>query len=267
MPASPTVSRSDLHFWEEPPISGSRGSGTIFFTGCSLGCVFCQNSEISVGCKGKRVSEDELVEMMLTLKDRGAHNINFVTPTHFAPSIVTAVKQARLQGLDIPIIYNTGSYDTAETIKSLFGTVNVYLPDMKYYLGKTSKILSKAENYPETSRAAIDEMVRQVGECRFDENGIIRSGVIVRVLLLPRHVAEAKLVTKYLYDRYGDKIYISLMNQYTPMPNMSPPLDRRVTREEYRELVDYAEKIGVKNAFIQDQGTASDEFIPDFNLK
>ena len=261
-----TLSRAALHHWEEPPISGTHGSGTIFFTGCSLGCVFCQNSHISSGRNGKRVTPHRLAEIMLELQEQRAHNINLVTPTHFAPSIKEAITEARSLGLALPIVYNTGSYDTPETIDSLCGFVDVYLPDLKYYLPKTAKNYSHAEDYPEVARAAIDRMVDQVGEPAFDGEGIMTRGVIVRQLLLPAHVAEAKLSLKYLHDRYGDSIYVSLMNQYTPMPGMAHPLDRAVTREEYESLLDYAEKIGLKNGFTQEFGTAKESFIPDFDF-
>ena len=259
------ISRAALHFWEEPPISGTKGSGTIFFSGCSLSCVFCQNREISRGRAGKEVGIDRLSEIMLELQMQGAHNINFVTPTHYIPSIAEAIKLARVNGLTIPIVYNTGSYENPEALKLLDGLVDVYLPDLKYYTPKTALAYSKAEDYPTVARKAISEMVRQVGKPIFDEQGMMKKGVIVRILLLPGHVAEAKLSLKYLIDSYGDDIYVSLMNQYTPMPDMKPPLNRRVTREEYEQLIDYAEKIGLKNGFTQDFGTAEESFIPPFD--
>ena len=260
------ISRAALHHWEEPPISGTRGSGTIFFTGCSLGCVFCQNRHISSGEHGKTVSTERLSEIMSELQGQGAHNVNLVTPTHFVPSIKNAIDLARSRGLTLPIVYNTGSYDTEETIDTLDGYVNVYLPDFKYFLPKTAKKYSFAEDYPAVAKKAIDKMVKQVGAPVFDSEGIMTRGVIVRILLLPTHVAEAKLALKYLHDTYGDKIYISLMNQYTPMEGMEKPLDRRVSREEYRSLIDYAEKIGLNNGFTQEYGTAKESFIPDFDL-
>lgn len=259
------IARAALHFWEEPPISGKNGSGTIFFSGCSLSCVFCQNHEISRGRNGKAISIDELVNIMLRLQSDGAHNINLVTPTHFIPSISEAIKLAKLKGLTIPIVYNTGSYETTESLKLLDGIVDIYLPDLKYFTPKTAGQYSNAPDYPEVAKAAIAEMFRQVGEPIFDEEGIMKRGVIVRILLLPGHVAEAKLSLKYLLDTYGDKIYVSLMNQYTPMTGMKPPLDRRVTREEYRQLTDYAAKLGLINGFTQDFGTANESFIPPFD--
>ena len=265
MPSDLYVARAALHEWEEPIISGTRGSGTIFFSGCSLGCTFCQNNDISNGGFGKFISDERLVEIMLELQLNGAHNINFVTPTHYTPTIRCAIVKARAKGLTIPIVYNTGSYDAVETIKSLSGLVDVYLPDFKYYLSKTARSLSNAENYPTVAREAIAEMVSQTGRAELDVSGMIIRGTIVRILLLPGHVAEAKLSLKYLFDTYGDDIYISLMSQYTPMKNMLPQLNRTVTRDEYRQLVEYAESIGVKNAFIQEHDAANKVFIPKFD--
>lgn len=269
MSADAEIARAALHFWEEPPISGECGSGTVFFVGCSLGCVFCQNRDISRAIssteRGKRVTDSELADIMLTLQSKGAHNINFVTPTHFAPTVVESVKIARSRGLTVPIVYNTGSYDSLESITALADTVDVYLVDYKFHREATAEKMARAEDYPTVARKVIEAAVKQKGSAVF-ENGLMKSGVIVRLLLLPGHVAEAKLAVKYLYESYGDKIYISLMNQYTPMPNMSPPLDRKVTDAEYSELVDYAIKKGVKNAFIQEGGTAEESFIPPFDL-
>ena len=266
MQDTPFIARAALHRWEEPIISGECGSGTVFFSGCSLSCVFCQNREISHGGFGKRVTEDELADIMLKLQNDGAHNINFVTPTHFAPSIINSVKIAGEKGLLLPIVYNTGSYDAISTIRSLAGTVDVYLPDLKYYKNNTAEKYSSAPDYVEVARAAIDEMVKQVGEPKISPDGLIKRGVVVRILLLPGHLAEAKLSVKYLLNKYGDKIYISLMNQYTPMPGMCGELSRRVSHEEYEELCDYAIRCGLKNGFFQDYGTAEDSFIPAFDL-
>jgi putative pyruvate formate lyase activating enzyme len=251
--------------WEEPPISGTRGSGTVFFSGCSLGCVFCQNRDISRGVSGIRITTERLSEIMLELEDAGAHNINFVTPTHYVPTIREAIISARRQGLAIPIVYTTGSYDTPETLRSLDGLVDIYLPDFKYYRPETARLYSHAADYPAVARAAIAEMVRQTGRAELDADGLMTRGTVVRILLLPGHVAEAKLILHYLYATYGDSIYLSLMNQYTPMNGMKSPLDRRVTREEYDQLTDYALRLGVTNCFIQDGGTAEESFIPPFD--
>lgn len=259
------ITRAALHHWEEPIISGTGGSGTIFFSGCSLGCVYCQNRTISRSSVGRTVSSEELADEMLRLQSEGAHNVNFVTPTHFVPGIVDSVRIARRKGLSIPTVYNTGSYDTPRTIELLDGTIDIYLPDLKYYRSESAKKLSVAADYPTVAREAIAKMVRQRPN-PIIENGIMRSGVVVRILLLPSHLAEAKLSLKYIYDTYGDNVYVSLMNQYTPMSGMSAPLDRSVTKAEYEELVDYAERLGVVNAFIQEGGTQSESFIPEFDV-
>ena len=265
MPDTLYVARAALHHWEEPPISGTQGSGTVFFSGCSLKCIFCQNKDISLGRAGKEITVDRLAEIMLELEAEGAHNINFVTPTHYAPSVKEATLRARSMGLTVPTVYNTGSYDTVETLRMLDGVIDIYLPDLKYYLPETARRLSGAPDYPEVARAAIAEMVRQTGAPILDGEGIMKRGTIVRLLLLPGHVAEAKLSLKYLHDTYGDNIYVSLMSQYTPMQGMKSPLDRAVTREEYRDLCGYAERLGVTLGFTQEHGTASESFIPAFD--
>ena len=259
------VARAALHMWEEPPISGVRGSGTIFFSGCSLKCIFCQNRDISRGRNGKSVTVERLADIMIELRDKGAHNINLVTATHYIPSVAEAIDISKDKGLDIPIVYNTASYENVDSLKALNGKVDIYLPDFKYLTEKTAIEYSAAVQYADVAKAAISEMVSQTGAPVFDENGMLTRGTVVRVLLLPGHVAEAKLIVKYLHDTYGDDIYLSLMSQYTPMPNMPKPLDRRVTREEYRQLVDYAERIGVRLGFIQDGSAAEESFIPPFD--
>ena len=259
------IARADLHAWEEPSVSGERGSGTVFFSGCSLGCIYCQNRQISRNEVGREISERELADLFSELEKKGAHNINLVTPTHFVPSIITSVAAARSSGLSIPIVYNTSSYETEQTIELLRDTVDVWLPDLKYYRESTASEYSSAADLPSVSRRAIEKMVEIAGETRFAADGIMTRGVIVRILLLPGHVAEAKLNVKYLYERFGDKIYISLMSQYTPFGDMPKPLDRRVTVSEYDELVSYALRLGVKNAYIQERESASESFIPPFN--
>lgn len=258
------IARAALHKWEEPSISGSKGSGTIFFVGCSLGCTYCQNSKISRGQGGWTVTDGELADTMLDLEKQGAHNVNLVTPTHFTPSIRSAIRIAKEKGLTVPVVYNTGSYDTVENLKSLKGLVDIYLPDLKYYLPKTAKAYSLAEDYVTAARSAIEEMFSQTGRLIIGDDGIMRRGTVVRVLLLPGHLAEAKLSVKYLYSTYGDNVYLSLMSQYTPKASLPSPLNRRVTSSEYLELVDYAVKLGVKNAYIQESESASESFIPEF---
>ncbi len=259
------VARAALHFWEEPVISGTRGSGTIFFSGCSLGCIYCQNREISRGLSGIEITEERLSEIMLELEGQGAHNINFVTPTHYAPSVIQATRIAKEKGMRIPTVYNTGGYDSIETVKSLDGTIDIYLPDLKYYKEETAVRYSAAPEYSAFARSAIAEMVKQVGSPRLNSEGVLIRGVIVRILLLPSHLAEAKLNVRYLHDSFGDDIYISLMSQYTPRENLTSPLNRRVTIGEYRELCEYASSIGVRLGFTQEASSASESFIPPFD--
>lgn len=264
------AARAALHFWEEPCISGERGSGTVFFSGCPLRCVYCQNCQIASTEVGMEISEERLKEIFLELQEKDAHNINLVTPTHYTPEIIRAIRNAKEQGLRLPIVYNCSGYEKVETLKMLKGIVNVYLTDFKYMEREAAVRYSKAPDYPEIARAALKEMMNQTGEAKFDENGIMQSGVIVRHLLLPGHVRNARAVVKYVYETYGDQLYLSLMNQYTPLPQVKkefPELDRRVTEREYQRLISYALEIGVENAFIQDGNTAKESFIPMFDYE
>jgi len=265
------IARASLHMWEEPCISGSEGSGTVFFCGCNLRCVFCQNASISTGEVGKEISVSKLADIFLSLQQKKANNINLVTPTHFIPSIKDALIQAKANGLTIPIVYNTGGYESVESLRKLKGLVDIFLPDFKYVSNSLSLELSGASDYFEIASKALEEMVSQVGECEFDQRDMIKSGVIVRHLILPGHTKDSKAVIKYLYETYGDKIYISIMNQYTPMPhilsdNRFPTLQRKVTKKEYDSVVDYAISLGVTNGFIQEGETAKESFIPPFDL-
>lgn len=264
------AARAALHFWEEPCISGERGSGTVFFSGCPLRCVYCQNYQIASTEVGMEISEERLKEIFLELQEKDAHNINLVTPTHYTPEIIRAIRKAKERGLRLPIVYNCSGYEKVETLKMLKGIVNVYLTDFKYMEREAAVRYSKAPDYPEIARAALKEMMNQTGEAKFDENGIMQSGVIVRHLLLPGHVRNARAVVKYVYETYGDQLYLSLMNQYTPLPQVKkefPELDRRVTEREYQRLISYALEIGVENAFIQDGNTAKESFIPMFDYE
>ena len=265
MPLLPRVARAQLHYWEEPCISGANGSGTVFFSGCSLNCVFCQNDKISHQGYGKTVSVERLADIFRELYDKGAHNINLVTPTHFVPTIAEAIDIAREGGLDIPIVYNTSSYESESALRLLDGRVDVYLPDLKYYRQSLAEKYSGVRNYPDIARRNIDIMLKQRGRFVIGEGGLIKSGVIVRLLLLPSALADTKLNLKYLYDNYGDDIYISLMSQYTPSEGLPSPLSRRVTAEEYDELTEYAYKLGVKCAFTQERESASSSYTPDFD--
>lgn len=261
------IARAALHYWEEPCISGSSGSGTIFFSNCNLKCIFCQNKKISTNGFGQEISINRLKDICLELQAKKANNINLVTPTHYVPSIIKAIKKAKKEGLKIPIVYNTSSYENIDTIKLLKDTVDIYLPDLKYYDDELAIKYSHVKDYFKIASENIDEMYKQVGK-PIIKNGLMRKGVIVRILLLPEHLDDAKKIVKYLYDKYEDNIYISLMNQYTPLFNFKKyqNLNRKVTEEEYDELVNYACDLGVKKAFIQEGETQIDSFIPNFDL-
>lgn len=303
------VARAALHMWEEPCISGSRGSGAVFFSGCALHCVFCQNHAIADGAAGKSITVGRLAEIFLELQAQGANNINLVTAGHFTPQVMKALDLAKRQGLTLPVIYNTSAYEEAETIRSLEGYVDVYLPDLKYVDPILSRKYSHASNYFEKAGAAIAEMVRQTGEMKFvleietagsqavedrgklagsqatrgqketmgvaeyqrrseqGESLLMTRGVIVRHLLLPGCTEDSKRVLDYLLDTYGDRIFISIMNQYTPLPHVAayPELNRRVTNREYNAVIDYALERGLENGFIQEGGTAEESFIPEFD--
>lgn len=261
------VARAALHMWEEPCISGKEGSGAVFFSGCSLGCAFCQNRTISKGQSGKVITVEHLAELFLNLQAQKANNINLVTAGHFLPQVREAIILAKERGLTIPVVYNSSGYEKAEMLRYLDGLVDIYLPDLKYLEADLAGKYSHAKDYPEVAMKALEEMVRLVGMPEFDERGMMKKGVIVRHLLLPGHVRNSKKVLEYLYGTYGDQIYISLMSQYTPMPAMKddPQLSRKVTDREYDRLLDHAISLGVTNCFIQEGETAKESFIPEFN--
>lgn len=263
------VARAALHYWEEPCISGKRGSGAVFFSGCSLHCVFCQNRESSDGKAGKLISKERLSDIFMELADKGANNINLVTPGQYIPDIVWAVNDAKSRGMKLPIIYNTSGYENVTELKLLEGIVDVYLPDFKYMDSTLSARYSRAKDYPSVAKQALSEMVRQQPDVVIDDaTGLIQKGVIVRQLLLPGHVNDAKAVLKYLYDTYHDHVYISMMSQFTPIALKDyPEINRTVTRREYERLVDYALEIGITNAFIQEGDVAKDSFIPAFDCE
>lgn len=263
------VARAALHYWEEPCISGKKGSGAVFFSGCSLHCVFCQNREISDGKEGKVISKERLSDIFIELVDKGANNINLVTPGQYIPDIVWAVNDAKSRGMKLTIIYNTSGYENVTELKLLEGIVDVYLPDFKYMDSTLSAMYSRAKDYPSVAKQALSEMVRQQPDVVIDDaTGLIQKGVIVRQLLLPGHVNDAKAVLKYLYDTYHDHVYISMMSQFTPIALKDyPEINRTVTRREYERLVDYALKIGITNAFIQEGDVAKDSFIPAFDCE
>lgn len=263
------VARAALHYWEEPCISGKRGSGAVFFSGCSLHCVFCQNREISDGKEGKVISKERLSDIFIELADKGANNINLVTPGQYIPDIVWAVNDAKSRGMKLPIIYNTSGYENVTELKLLEGIVDVYLPDFKYMDSTLSARYSRAKDYPSVAKKALSEMVRQQPDVVIDDaTGLIQKGVIVRQLLLPGHVNDAKAVLKYLYDTYHDHVYISMMSQFTPIALEDyPEINRTVTKREYERLVNYALEIGITNAFIQEGDVAKDSFIPAFDCE
>lgn len=260
------VARAALHFWEEPCISGEEGSGAVFFTGCNLRCVFCQNYQIARAEQGKEITVERLSEIFLELQEKKANNINLVTATHYVPQVVEALKMAKSQGLHIPVVYNCGGYETVETLNLLEGLVDIYLPDFKYVDSERAKRYSHAENYPEAAKTALAEMVRQQPRAEFDERGMMKKGVIVRHLMLPGGIKDSKAVVKYLYETYGNQIFVSLMNQYTPLPHVTdyPEINRKLKKFEYDRLVDYAIALGVENGFIQEGETAEESFIPAF---
>lgn len=275
------VARAALHYWEEPCISGKDGSGAVFFSGCSLQCVFCQNYNIAHGTAGKVITTERLSEIFLELQEKGANNINLVTPSHFVPQIITALESAKNQGLTLPIVYNTGSYEKVDTIRQLEGLVDIYLPDFKYMSPIISAKYSYAADYSMVAKEVIAEMVRQTGAPVFfagqdasqdeqdpiDAGALMKRGTIVRHLLLPGYTEDSKAVIRYLYQTYGDSIYISIMNQFTPLAGLDkyPELNRKVTKKEYEAVVDYAVKLGVERGFIQDGNTAEESFIPEFD--
>ena len=263
------VARAALHYWEEPCISGKRGSGAVFFSGCSLHCVFCQNREISDGKEGKVISKERLSDIFIELAGKGANNINLVTPGQYIPDIVWAVNDAKSRGMKLPIIYNTSGYENVTELKLLEGIVDVYLPDFKYMDSTLSARYSRAKDYPSVAKQALSEMVRQQPDVVIDDaTGLIQKGVIVRQLLLPGHVNDAKAVLKYLYDTYHDHVYISMMSQFTPIALKDyPEINRTVTKREYERLVNYALEIGITNAFIQEGDVAKDSFIPAFDCE
>ncbi len=262
------VARAALHYWEEPCISGESGSGTVFFSGCTMRCVFCQNKEISRSEVGKEITIERLAEIYLELAAKGANNINLVTPMHYAPQITAALDIARKNGLTLPIVWNTGGWERRESIAAVRDYADIWLSDFKYFDSSLGESLSKAPNYFSVAAAALDQMVKQTCEPVFDENDMMRRGVIVRHLMLPGHLDDTKNVLRFLYENYGDSIWISIMNQYTPMCSdpRFPELSRTVSDEEYNEAIDFACELGIENAFVQEGGTVDESFIPPFDL-
>ena len=263
------VARAALHFWEEPCISGEEGSGTVFFSGCTMRCVFCQNREISRGEAGKLVSIERLAEIFLELQEKGANNINLVTPMHYAPQITAALDIARKNGLSLPIVWNTGGWELQESVEAVKNYADIWLTDFKYFDNSLAEKFSNAKNYFENASASLKKMLDQTGEPVFDDDGMMKKGIIVRHLVLPGHTDDSKKVLRWLWKNFGDKIWISIMNQYTPLCSEEkfPELSRKVTDDEYDEVVDFAVSLGIENAFVQDGEAVSESFIPPFDLE
>lgn len=262
----PVVARAALHMWEEPCISGESGSGAIFFSGCNMGCIFCQNKDISRGQNGIQIDVERLVQIFFELRDKGANNINLVTPTHYSDVIIEAIVRAKAQGFDLPFVYNTGTYEDAEAVERLKPYIDIWLPDMKYYSSELSAKYSNCPDYFEVASRALAVMARDnVNE--FDDKGIMKKGVIVRHLVLPGQTADSKKILRYLHETYHDSIYISIMNQYTPVNDLPefPELMRKVTGEEYDRVLTFAEKIGIENGYMQEGDVALESFIPAFD--
>lgn len=252
------------HNFEEPCISGEKGSGTIFFSNCNMNCIFCQNYEISQQGKGKEISIEELAEIMLLQQEKGVENINLVTPTSYVYQIIEAIKIARKNGLNLPIIYNTNGYEKKETIKALKGYIDVYLPDLKYAENTLAKNYSKIDNYFEYATEAIKEMINQVGCPRFDENGIIKKGVIIRHLVLPNYIENSKKVLKWIKENLPTNIYVSIMAQYFPTYKAKDDkyINRKLTKDEWNEIENFVDEIGIENGFIQELGEHEEEYVP-----
>lgn len=262
------IARAALHKWEEPPVSGEIGSGTIFFSHCNLKCVFCQNHEISQEYSGAYISIKRLSEIFLELQEQGAANINLVTPTHYIPQIIEAIEISKSKGLSLPILYNTNGYDSLEAIKLLDGYIDVYLPDFKYFNDKYALKYSKINNYEEQILPILKEMFKQVGCPKFNDKGLIQKGIIIRHLMLPGLLFDSKKVIDKIYNTFGDNVYISIMNQYTPLYNAEkyPEINKPLNPKHYDSLINYAAEIGVKNGFIQESGTNNKKYVPPFNL-
>lgn len=256
------------HMYEEPCISGTNGSGTIFFSNCNLSCKFCQNYEISQLGKGYEITIEELASIMIKQQEAGVHNINLVTPTMYAYQIIEAIKIARKNGLNIPIIYNSNGYENVETIKDLKGYIDVYLPDLKYYSNEIAVKYSKAPNYFEIASKAILEMISQVGEPKFNEDGMIKKGVMIRHLVLPNHIQNSKNVLKWIKENIPEEIYIDVMAQYFPTYKAKEDdlINRKLTKREYKEIENYFYLLDFKNGYMQELGEHEEEYVPKWNI-
>ena len=262
------IALASLHMFEEPCISGKNGSGTVFFSNCNLNCIYCQNYEISSLGKGKEITIEHLAEIFLKQQEKGAHNINLVTPTMYVLQIIEALKIAKPKGLNIPIVYNSNGYENVETIKLLNGYIDVYLPDLKYYSNELAKKYSNVNNYFETATKAIKEMYNQVGIAKFDEDGLIKKGVIIRHLVLPNHIQNTKNILKWIKDNMPDDIYVSVMAQYFPTYKAKEDdlINRKLNKKEYKEVLNYLYSLDLENGYIQELGEHEEEYVPNFDL-
>ena len=265
MPESFVVARAAMHMWEEPCISGTKGSGTVFFSGCSLRCVFCQNYSISTEGFGKEISDSQLMNIFDSLIESGAHNINLVNPTHYAARLEKVLRE---YNSPVPVVYNSGGYEKAETLRRLEGLIDIYLPDLKYISEEKSGKYSGAPDYFSFASQAIKEMIRQTGSAVFDEDGIMKKGTVIRHLILPKNTNQSIAVIDWLKENVPNDTYISLMSQYTPVKHNDkfPELDRRITEREYRKVLDYLLDSDFENIFAQDGLSADEAYIPDFDL-
>ena len=264
MGENPVIARADLHFWEEPPISGENGSGTVFFTGCNLQCCYCQNEKISRGKFGKEITVDELRDIYCQLIEKGAHNINLVTGTHF----VNAILESLSSPLPVPVVYNCGGYESIETLKQLEGKIDIYIPDLKYTDNSLAQKYSKASDYFETATQAIKEMYNQTGDYVIDNDGIMKKGVIIRHLIIPGQLDNTKRAIDWVRDNFtGGQVLFSLMSQFTPISSCNiDELDRRLTQDEYDEIEQYLFDSGIEDGFMQELSSASEEYVPPFEL-
>lgn len=270
VPDMPKVAKAFLHMWEEPCISGTMGSGTVFFSGCNLKCVFCQNYDISQNNFGKVISIDRLQQIFVELINKGAHNINLVNPSHYTKAIRQVLISLKDQGLlTAPVVYNTNGYETVETLKSIEGLIDVYLPDIKYFSGKTSLEFSRAQDYPEVSKKAILEMFNQVGSPLIDSSGLIKRGLIIRHLILPGHTKESINILNWIADNLPKTVFVSIMSQYTPYfeAEKYPEINRPITRHEYEKVVNHLYKLGLENGYVQERDSSDIQYIPEFNLE
>ena len=261
------VALVSLHPWEEPCLTGANGAGTVFFSYCNLRCCFCQNHEISHGGQGEEVTVARLAEIFLEQQERGAATLDLVTPTHYVPQIIEALKMAKAKGFKLPVVYNSGAYEQVETIDALQGVVDIYLPDLKYFSGESAGAYSEAADYPEVAKAAIKAMFEQVGPLQFNDDGSLAKGVIVRHMVLPGHRRESMEILEWLWQEFGDKVQISLMSQYTPMYRAGEHknLKRRLTTFEYDSVVEHAMELGITRCYTQERRAASEEYVPEFN--